>query len=224
MVKPWSSWVLLALLGPVCVAAADPLDGYGDPLPEGAVARLGSARLRPAGRHIAFTPDSRFLATVYEGEVSIFDMRDGKLVRNWRSNHASTASLAFTADGKHLVAGAGSTAFPYQDHAPGLWDWQTGRLLRRFQVPARDKGTELGELVLTPDGKQFALRYIEWANPNAAWSDPPNKITASTITLRNLKDDRIVPRMAGSCAATIKTARNRCMIADCPRMVASWSR
>ena len=198
MVKPWSSWVLLALLGPVRVAAADPLDRYGDPLPEGSVARLGSTRLRPAGRHIAFTPDGRFLATVYEGEVAIFDLRDGKLVRNWRFNHASTAGLAFTPEGKHLVAGAGSTAFPYQDHAPGLWDWQTGRLLRRFQVPLRDKGTELGEMVLSPDGKQFALRYIEWANPSAAWSDPPNKITASTITLRKLQDDRVAYTWPGS--------------------------
>jgi WD40 repeat protein len=201
MVKLVRAWVLLALLWPLGVARADALDQCGDPLPEGAIARLGSTRLRPAGPHIAFTPDSKFVATSYEGQLSIFNAHDGKLVRSWRSNHASTASVAFTPDGKRLLAGAGSTAFPYQDHAPGLWDWQAGKLLRRIQVPPRDTGRELGAMILSPDGKQVALRHIEWANPNAAWIEPQNKITASTITLRKLKNDRIVYTWPGSAFA-----------------------
>jgi WD40 repeat protein len=189
MVKPWKCAVLAACVGSVAVSRADPLDQQGNALPRGAIARLGSTRLRPAGNHLAFTPDSRLLATVHQGEVSIFDMRDGKVVQQWRRNHMSADGVAFSPDGKFLFAGAGSTAYPYDDHAPGLWDWRTGRLVRRFQVPAREGGKELGEMALSPNGKRLVLRHIERQQ---------NKIVASTFSLRNVKDDRVLQTWRGS--------------------------
>jgi WD40 repeat protein len=184
MVRLLTAWMLTALLAAARQAS--------DALPEGAVAMLGSARLRPAGTTVAFTPDSRFLGMSHEGHVSIFDLRDGRVVRQWRSNHLSAAGVAFTPDDRYFVAGAGATAFPYADHAPGLWDWRTGRLLRRFHVPARGEGTELGELALSADGTQLALRHITREN---------NRITASSFSLRDLKDDRVRHSWPGSTLA-----------------------
>src|SRR5258706_16112918 len=57
-------------------ASAEPprLDRYGDPLPQGAVARLGSLRLLCAGdvANVVFTPDGRIVAAVPRGGTSQF--------------------------------------------------------------------------------------------------------------------------------------------------------
>jgi hypothetical protein len=67
--------LLFALLLPLTAVAVEPergpmphlVDLYGDPLPEGAVARLGSVRLRHPGlKDFAFLADGRTVVTVGE--------------------------------------------------------------------------------------------------------------------------------------------------------------
>src|SRR5947209_7888543 len=82
-----SARTLAALLGLVLAApaiAAEPRpDLYGDPLPEGAVARLGSIRLRPGGAvsHLAFSPDGKRLAAWSEAGLSVWDADTGRELR-----------------------------------------------------------------------------------------------------------------------------------------------
>src|SRR5262245_8789298 len=61
-------------------------DALGDPLPVGAVARLGTIRLTHAGSvsAVTFAPDGRLLAsTGQDGAVRLWETATGKPVRHW---------------------------------------------------------------------------------------------------------------------------------------------
>src|SRR5687768_10672279 len=60
------------------------LDQYGDPLPPGAIARLGTVRFRPAGwiSAVLISPDLKTIVCSEEsGNLSFFDGSTGKLIR-----------------------------------------------------------------------------------------------------------------------------------------------
>jgi WD40 repeat protein/beta-lactamase regulating signal transducer with metallopeptidase domain len=64
-------------------APAGRVDQYGDPLPEGAVSRIGTLRFRQPDdiTDLEFTADGRFIVAVAEaGEVSFFERDSGKLL------------------------------------------------------------------------------------------------------------------------------------------------
>jgi WD40 repeat protein len=124
------AWGLLALLlavkGAVAQSAASPhplvekpprTDLCGDPLPEGAVARMGTVRFRHAGTigGIAYSPDGKTLASCSVGMIHLWDMATGREL--WRVAHAST-KLAFSPDGK-LLAGGGERGVVLRDAATG---------------------------------------------------------------------------------------------------------
>src|SRR5262245_29991249 len=83
--------LLLAWAAPPLEAQAPPkddkkarLDAYGEPLPPGALARLGTNRLRNGGQvsDIAFAPDGKILATCgADGTASLWDVATGKVLR-----------------------------------------------------------------------------------------------------------------------------------------------
>ena len=77
-------------------------DRYGDPLPEGAVARLGTMRFRQAIVHcVAYCPDGKAVASGgHDGSVRLWDVPGRRLISHV-GNHqnGSTASL-FTPDGR----------------------------------------------------------------------------------------------------------------------------
>ncbi len=99
---------------PLALLAADlPLstgkDAYGDPLPKGAVARLGTLRFRHsdyAPRCIALSPTGECIASGAAGtdrSLRLWDAKDGKMI--WRVDLIPVA-VAFFPDGKHLVCAA----------------------------------------------------------------------------------------------------------------------
>lgn len=86
--------------------SAQRVDRYGDLLPPGAIARLGTLRFRVDAwiEALAFAPDGKAIAVQGDTGIWLLDMASGKQIR--RVDHAGVLSpgIAFSPDGKQLIA------------------------------------------------------------------------------------------------------------------------
>jgi WD40 repeat protein len=124
------------------------VDAFGDPLPEGAIARIGTVRLRQPSEvcSVVYSPDGKMLATGgrYDG-VRLWDATTGKLLRFLPADGGqSIFGLAFAPDSKTLVSSG-------TDGALEVWDVATGKNVR--QLASRDR---LRPLCFSDDGKLLA--------------------------------------------------------------------
>src|SRR5579859_4105556 len=132
------------------VLAAEPLpasrlDLYGDPLPDGAIARLGTERYRRVARSaIAILPDGKTYREVHSGAgVTVRDcnLADGRLLRQLVIASESTDVIGLSRDGRVLAS----------KHVPGsldLWDAATGKRLRSMPLGNQFSAQRF---VLSPD-------------------------------------------------------------------------
>src|SRR5438477_235510 len=128
---------LLLLLRPVGGGEPRParVDEQGDPLPPGAVARLGTLRFRDEGRveALAYAPDGKTLAGLYGGPlnvglVKLWDAHTGKELP--QLDHLRQArSLVFSPDSKRVATAGGLKDL---DRPAVLWDVVTGKQVRSF--------------------------------------------------------------------------------------------
>src|SRR5262249_4356631 len=81
------------------------VDQYGDPLPAGAVARLGTGRLyHPYVSYLAFSPDGTKLVTVAgPGTLRVWDVDTGKEIRQWAVTPFKAHALGWSRDGRFLA-------------------------------------------------------------------------------------------------------------------------
>ncbi len=123
------------------------VDRFGDPLPERAVARLGTVRFRTGGLvcACALSPDGKTLAAGgADNTISLFDAATGKSLRKLSGHPHFVASLAFSPDGGTLASG-GQIGIV-------LWDPATGKQLRLIN-PNPGHSIETWSVAFTPDGK-----------------------------------------------------------------------
>jgi WD40 repeat protein len=132
------------------------VDRIGDPLPVGAVMRLGTVRFRQDSYEVsglAFLPDGKTLVTASgNGWVRFWETSTGKRLRELRSDKLGLRGFALSRDGKHLALGGVIVA---EGSDPWLGvvrvlDTASGKEVRSFTRPERDVPQSL---VFTPDGK-----------------------------------------------------------------------
>jgi RNA polymerase sigma factor (sigma-70 family) len=107
------------------------IDFHGDPLPDGAVMRFGSARWRHGDTIYAsaLSPDGKMLATAGNHSVMVRNLDTGKAVHQFACDRGSTfctPGLAFSSDGSRLGYVRGSCF-------ACAWDLKAGKELQRFE-------------------------------------------------------------------------------------------
>src|SRR5262245_40290605 len=124
--------IACVLLGLPVTVEAQRVDQLGDPLPEGAIARMGTARLRETDTvaALAFSANGKTLASVAvnSARVHLWDVSTGKEPRRLPVDFAT--ALAFAPDGKTLAIGDGLGRIHVHDLAGKA-------ATRQFQLPAR---------------------------------------------------------------------------------------
>lgn len=123
-------------------------DLYGDPLPKGALARLGTRRFRHDGYSVlgaAYSPNGSILATCGgDNLIRLWDAGTGKELRRLDGHINTPSNLAFSPHGKLLASGS-------EDNKVQLWDIATGKLLRTFKL----EGASFS-VIFMRDGKTLA--------------------------------------------------------------------
>jgi WD40 repeat protein len=167
---------VLALAFALQGAASDPgstvnvhTDRFGDPLPPGAVLRLGTVRLHHAANvtAVAFSADGALIASgsgpldqpdISDYSVRIWEVATGKSVRRLMGHKAKINRIAFDPKGKLLASGDAQGALI-------LWDLTSGRQLWELLAADRDHTRGIQGLAFSNDGKTLAagvFRGTHW--------------------------------------------------------------
>ena len=163
----------ILLLFAASAAAGEPkLDRHGDPLPEGAVARLGTVKAHPGVRSIAFAPDGKSLITVGTSSVRYWDATSGRMTK--------LVSLPVAENSRdQMISDDGRVMVRIMEDHIAVHDIQLGKV--RFRVPLKE--TTSSELTgISPDGR---LAILGLSN------DAGNEIHTWILSLENGKSERL---------------------------------
>jgi RNA polymerase sigma factor (sigma-70 family) len=157
---------------PVQVAQGPQAAVEADPLPAGAVARMGSQRLRHAGivGLLDFTSDGKELITAspVTGTSYLWDVSSGKQLRTFGANKPSVGYLL--SPNHRLLAVTGP-----QDQAFRVWDIAAGKELCQF--PAMTRPTLFspdGRTLVVVDGKTLKVGLFDSATAKETTQLPIN--------------------------------------------------
>ncbi len=149
-----------------------------DGLPPGAIARLGSTRLRHANgpNCLAVSPTGTWIATGgSDGEVRFWDATTGQNLGRHHLPDTVVTALAFSADGTHLFATAA-------DHKVRIYSTNPFRLTGMESIP------EFTDVAFSPDGEvmggliaQRRLRIRESLSGKPLWGHETEQLAAFAV-------------------------------------------
>jgi RNA polymerase sigma factor (sigma-70 family) len=126
-------------------------DLFGDPLPEHALARLGTVRLRTGGpiTGLMFLPgDNELISASFDGSVRLWDLVTGKEARRLAGGLDLIGIAVLSPDGTAVAAIS-------NDSTVHVWDVTTGREVRTFgNLPSYPPA-----LAFAPGGQALAAGY-----------------------------------------------------------------
>lgn len=140
------------------------VDSLGDPLPVGALLRLGTVRFHPPSgtSELALSPDEKTLVTIGK-QIIVWDPATGK--ERWRAerdqygrsfsgSRYGAKPIAFSSDSSHFFTTSGPTQI-------AIWDIATSNV-ERLTIKTKDGAADgmlnnTLSLDVAPDGKTFAL-------------------------------------------------------------------
>ncbi len=132
------------------------LDAEGIPLPDGVIARLGSARFRFAGTptcQIAYSADGKQMAVGHGGGVTVLDTATGQPLHYLPMRDRSWAQIIrFLSDGKRLAVGIRGVK---SDLA--IYTLADGKTEKIWRLPGEN---EVNVADITPDGEQVLA--VDW--------------------------------------------------------------
>jgi RNA polymerase sigma factor (sigma-70 family) len=129
-------------------------DRFGDPLPHGAVSRLGTVRFNHGGRVFRFhiTPDAKTIVSVGYGSICLWDAATGKEKRRLAADSLdSGAPTLLLADGKTLLT--------LSERTDSLQTWylEEGKQVRKLDLPVkREIWSAYQNHALSSDGRLCA--------------------------------------------------------------------
>lgn len=121
-------------------------DSEGSPLPEGAVSRLGSTKLRHwiGVNEICWLHDGkRIVSSGDEGLVFLWDMESGRQLREFQADDYAVSAIAVSPDDLTLATAGLNSSIK-------LWKIETGELVREIKKPKKS----LDAMRFSPDGKR----------------------------------------------------------------------
>ena len=128
-------------------------DLYGDPLPEGAIARLGTLRLRGSADSVTFSPDGKVVASLGRRSVCVSEVATGKTLLDTKVGNHRTEAVRFSPDQDCLTVLADGT-----NRKQLFWkDGKVEKLPRKFskEQPSSYAGA------FSPDGRTIALGHFD---------------------------------------------------------------
>lgn len=155
----WRIRLLLLAMASLPSPASAANDLHGDPLPPGAVARLGTTRFRSQSfrsTKLAFSPDGQMIVGSGEGHaLRLWDSHTGRLIRDVRIGRLNVTGFALSPDGKLAAVGGYAIEKLDQDtiQAIHLVEIATGKVRQTLSRKDREGP---GALAFTPDGKHLA--------------------------------------------------------------------
>jgi WD40 repeat protein len=99
---------------------------------------------------LAFTPDSKVLATGSDKTIKLWDLQTGSNIRTLFAHDSSINALLFTGRTERLISAAA-------DKTVKLWDWRTGEELKSIAFRSGSVDT----LAISPDDQTLALGTSE---------------------------------------------------------------